>query len=59
MIILPITYPSLLLSSQITLTVWDVQGAGRAVPVGGTTMKLFTEKRSVAYPHDRSEELMV
>jgi len=45
-IVLPFTYPSLLLSSQIAFTVWDVQGAARAVPVGGTTMKLFTSKRS-------------
>ncbi|OCF41221.1 phosphatidylinositol 3-kinase [Kwoniella heveanensis CBS 569] len=47
MIVLPITYPSLLLSSQITFTVWDCQGAGKAVPVGGTTMNLFTAKRTL------------
>lgn len=46
-IILPITYPSLLLSSQIAFTIWDVQGAGRAVPIGGTTMSLFNSKRYV------------
>ncbi|WVF72152.1 hypothetical protein IAT40_006964 [Kwoniella sp. CBS 6097] len=46
-IILPITYPSLLLSSQITFTIWDCQGAGKAVPVGGTTMSLFTSKRTL------------
>jgi len=49
-IVLPITYPSLLLTSQITFTIWDVQGAGKAVPVGGTTMSLFTKKRCVIYP---------
>ncbi|WWD15916.1 hypothetical protein CI109_100340 [Kwoniella shandongensis] len=46
-IILPITYPSLLLTSQITFTIWDVRGAGKAVPVGGTTMSLFTSKRTL------------
>lgn len=44
-IILPITYPSLLLSSRLVLTIWDIQGAGKAVPVGGATMFLFNEKR--------------
>ncbi|WVN86799.1 uncharacterized protein L203_101971 [Cryptococcus depauperatus CBS 7841] len=44
-VILPITYPSLQLSSQIAFTVWDVQGAGRATPVGGTTMRLFNNRR--------------
>lgn len=43
--VLPITYPSLLLTSQLAFTIWDVQGAGKAVPVGGTTMRLFTPKR--------------
>ena len=46
---LPITYPSLLLTSQIAFTIWDVQGSGKPVPVGGTTMEMFTSKRSV-YP---------
>jgi phosphatidylinositol 3-kinase len=44
-IVLPITYPSLLLTSQIAFTIWDVQGPGRAVPIGGTTMSLFNPKR--------------
>ena len=46
-IALPITYPSLLLTSQIAFTIWDVQGPGRAVPIGGTTMRLFNSKRCV------------
>ncbi|WVQ98732.1 hypothetical protein IAU59_005863 [Kwoniella sp. CBS 9459] len=46
-IVLPITYPSLLLSSQVTFTIWDCQGAGKVVPVGGTTMNLFTGKRTL------------
>jgi hypothetical protein len=45
--VLPITYPSLLTTSQLALTIWDVKGAGKAVPVGGTTMRLFNEKRCV------------
>ena len=44
-IVLPITYASILISSQIAFTIWDVQGAGKPVAVGGTTMALFTEKR--------------
>lgn len=43
-ITLPITYPSLQTSSRIAFTIWDIQGTGRAVPVGGTTMKLFGTK---------------
>ncbi|KIR59973.1 phosphatidylinositol 3-kinase [Cryptococcus bacillisporus CA1873] len=46
-VIFPITYPSLLLSSQIAFTIWDVQGSGKAIPVGGTTMSLFNSKRTL------------
>lgn len=44
-VVLPVTYPSLLYSSRITFTIWDVQGAGKPVPIGGTTMRLFTRQR--------------
>lgn len=44
-IVLPITYPSLSFSSQLAFTIWDVQGPGKAVPVGGTTMRLFRDDR--------------
>lgn len=44
-IVLPITYPSLLPNSQLAFTIWDVQGAGKNVPVGGTTMSLFSSDR--------------
>uniref|UniRef100_A0A672S760 Phosphatidylinositol 3-kinase catalytic subunit type 3 n=1 Tax=Sinocyclocheilus grahami TaxID=75366 RepID=A0A672S760_SINGR len=33
--------PDLPQSAQVTLTVWDVYGPGRATPVGGTTVTLF------------------
>ncbi|WVR05232.1 hypothetical protein IAU60_002244 [Kwoniella sp. DSM 27419] len=46
-VVLPITYPSLLLNSHLTFTVWDCQGSGRAVPIGGTTMGMFTAKRTL------------
>ncbi|GMK59473.1 hypothetical protein CspeluHIS016_0800790 [Cutaneotrichosporon spelunceum] len=60
-IVLPITYPSLQPTSQLTFTIWDVQGAGKAVPVGGTTMKLFRPDRTLRrgqqrlYVHRRVE----
>uniref|UniRef100_A0A8C2X9R4 Phosphatidylinositol 3-kinase catalytic subunit type 3 n=1 Tax=Cyclopterus lumpus TaxID=8103 RepID=A0A8C2X9R4_CYCLU len=38
---LPVKYPDLPQSAQVALTVWDVYGPGRAVPVGGTTVTLF------------------
>jgi len=54
-ITLPIPYNALLLSSQLSFTIWDVRGPGRPVPVGGSTMSLFTSKRYVL----REKELMV
>ena len=38
---LQVKYPDLPQSAQVALTVWDVYGPGRAVPVGGTTVTLF------------------
>lgn len=38
---LPVKYPDLPRSAQVALTVWDVYGPGKAVPVGGTTVSLF------------------
>ncbi|KAN0128791.1 Protein kinase-like domain containing protein [Lactarius tabidus] len=43
-ITLPIRYCDLPLSSQITFTVWDIAGPRAAVPVGGTTFRLFSKK---------------
>ncbi|KIK62587.1 hypothetical protein GYMLUDRAFT_42049 [Collybiopsis luxurians FD-317 M1] len=43
-ITLPIRYCDLPLSSQITFTVWDIAGPRSAVPVGGTTFRLFGKK---------------
>ncbi|XP_027432532.1 phosphatidylinositol 3-kinase catalytic subunit type 3 isoform X2 [Zalophus californianus] len=38
---LPVKYPDLPRNAQVALTVWDVYGPGKAVPVGGTTVSLF------------------
>ncbi|KAH8100166.1 atypical/PIKK/PI3K protein kinase [Cristinia sonorae] len=43
-ITLPIRYCDLLLSSQITFTVWDIAGPRGAVPVGGSTFRMFGKK---------------
>ncbi len=43
-ITLPIRYCDLPLSSQITFTVWDIAGPRAAMPVGGTTFRLFSKK---------------
>ncbi|KAI0071970.1 atypical/PIKK/PI3K protein kinase [Panus rudis PR-1116 ss-1] len=40
----PIRYCDLPLSSQITFTVWDIAGPRSAIPVGGTTFRLFGKK---------------
>ncbi|KAF8134882.1 atypical/PIKK/PI3K protein kinase [Boletus edulis] len=41
---LPIQYCDLPLNSQITFTVWDIGAPRSAVPVGGTTFRLFGKK---------------
>ncbi|KAH9943716.1 atypical/PIKK/PI3K protein kinase [Amylocystis lapponica] len=46
-ITLPIRYCDLPLSSQITFTVWDIAGPRSAVPVGGSTFRLFGKKWSL------------
>ncbi|KAL5485774.1 VPS34 [Sanghuangporus weigelae] len=46
-ITLPIRYCDLPLSSQITFTVWDIEGPRSAAPVGGTTFRLFGKKRTL------------
>ncbi|PSS34047.1 hypothetical protein PHLCEN_2v1951 [Hermanssonia centrifuga] len=43
----PIRYCDLPLSSQITFTVWDIAGPRSAVPVGGSTFRLFGKKWSL------------
>ncbi|PPQ95727.1 hypothetical protein CVT26_008370 [Gymnopilus dilepis] len=40
----PIRYCDLPLSSQITFTVWDIAGPRKAIPVGGSTFRLFGKK---------------
>jgi phosphatidylinositol 3-kinase len=48
-ITLPIRYCDLPLSSQITFTVWDIGGPRTAVPVGGSTFRMFGKKWYVRY----------
>uniref|UniRef100_A0A6I8SQ55 Phosphatidylinositol 3-kinase catalytic subunit type 3 n=1 Tax=Xenopus tropicalis TaxID=8364 RepID=A0A6I8SQ55_XENTR len=38
---LPVKYADLPRSAQVALTIWDVYGPGKAIPVGGTTVSLF------------------
>ncbi|XP_064421311.1 phosphatidylinositol 3-kinase catalytic subunit type 3 [Latimeria chalumnae] len=38
---LPVKYADLPRNSQVALTIWDVYGPGKAVPVGGTSVSLF------------------
>jgi phosphatidylinositol 3-kinase len=38
---LPNKFSSIPPDAQLTFTVWDVVGAGKAVPIGGATLKLF------------------
>ncbi|KIO18071.1 hypothetical protein M407DRAFT_226452 [Tulasnella calospora MUT 4182] len=40
----PVKYCDLPLNSQITFTVWDIANPRTAVPVGGSTFKLFGKK---------------
>ena len=40
----PIRYCDLPLSSQIAFTVWDISGPRSAIPVGGSTFRLFGKK---------------
>ncbi|KAH9930146.1 atypical/PIKK/PI3K protein kinase [Fomitopsis serialis] len=37
----PIRYCDLPMSSQVTFTVWDISGPRSAIPVGGSTFRLF------------------
>lgn len=43
-ITLPIRYCDLPLSSQLTFTVWDIGGPRAAIPVGGSTFRMFGKK---------------
>ncbi|XP_072270084.1 phosphatidylinositol 3-kinase catalytic subunit type 3 [Pyxicephalus adspersus] len=38
---LPVKYPDLPRNAQVALTIWDVYGPGKSIPVGGTTVSLF------------------
>ncbi|KAL7423928.1 Phosphatidylinositol (PI) 3-kinase [Cryptotrichosporon argae] len=45
-VVLPVTYPSLQRDSQLAFTVWACE-QGRAVAVGGSTMRLFGANRTL------------
>lgn len=38
---IPLKYRDLPVTAQLALTVWDIYGPRKAVPVGGTTFRLF------------------
>ena len=38
---LPVKYSELSRNAQLALTVWDIYGTHKVVPVGGTTVSLF------------------
>ncbi|KAF9814425.1 hypothetical protein IEO21_05089 [Rhodonia placenta] len=46
-ITLPIRYCDLPLNAQVTFTVWDIAGPRSAIPVGGSTFRLFGKKWSL------------
>ncbi|KAH9846234.1 atypical/PIKK/PI3K protein kinase [Lenzites betulinus] len=41
---LPIRYCDLPLNAQVTFTVWDIAGPRSAIPVGGSTFRMFGKK---------------
>ena len=44
---LPINYPSLPLDARLAITLWDIEKAGKGIPVGGSCLYLFSDKGSV------------
>lgn len=44
---IPNRFSSIPVNSQLAITVWDIQGAVKAVPVGGATMRLFEKSGCV------------
>lgn len=41
---LPINYPSLPMDARLVITLWDIEKAGKGVPVGGSCLFLFSDK---------------
>lgn len=41
---LPINYPSLPMDARVAITLWDIEKAGKGVPVGGSCLFLFSDK---------------
>ncbi|KAG9294695.1 hypothetical protein G9A89_008174 [Geosiphon pyriformis] len=46
-LVIPIKYRDLPSSAQMALTVWDIQGPRKVIPVGGTTFRLFGKNNSL------------
>ena len=46
---LPIKLSNLPRNAQLALTIWDIEGTFKAVPVGGTCIKLFSKRGSVCH----------
>ncbi|WVQ71681.1 hypothetical protein IAR50_001222 [Cryptococcus sp. DSM 104548] len=46
-VVLPVRYPSLLLGSSLSFTIWNVQESGRSTAIGGTKMALFDYHRTL------------
>ena len=44
---LPVKFSNLPRNAVLALTIWDIEGTFRAVPVGGTCIKLFSKRGSV------------
>ena len=46
---LPIKLSSLPRSAVLALTIWDIEGTFKAVPVGGTSIRLYSKRGSVSH----------
>ncbi|KAK1232983.1 Phosphatidylinositol (PI) 3-kinase [Marasmius sp. AFHP31] len=52
----PVRYCDLPLGAQVTFTIWDIAGPRAAVPVGGTTFRLFGKKGYCRLDLSRDED---
>ncbi|KAJ8078600.1 Phosphatidylinositol (PI) 3-kinase [Marasmius tenuissimus] len=52
----PVRYCDLPLGAQVTFTIWDIAGPRAAVPVGGTTFRLFGKKGYCRFDLSRDKD---